>query len=128
MAPEAKKNVQLVEISVANLIEALPDALIVADESGTVCLVNEQSEWLFGRSRTELVGMQIEALMPDRFRRTHVKDRQLFADNPSVRAMGHDKIAILAVNRNGVEVPVSIALAPLMTQSGMFVIATIRRT
>ena len=125
---ESRQNVLLIEISVANLIEALPDALLVIEETGTVCLANAQAEWLFGRPRAELVGMNLEKLMPERFRRKHMVQRADYVNNPAGRSMGHEKMPLLALNRTGAEIPVSIALAPLMTASGMFVIAVIRRT
>ena len=50
-----------------SLVESSPDALVVFDQSGSVLLVNGQSERLFGYRREELLGLSIEFLIPELF-------------------------------------------------------------
>jgi PAS domain S-box-containing protein len=53
------------------LIEAVPDALLMIDEQGRIALVNKQVEVLFGYSRRELLGQELEYLLPERFHTLH---------------------------------------------------------
>ncbi|HVH60087.1 MAG TPA: PAS domain S-box protein, partial [Candidatus Sulfotelmatobacter sp.] len=58
------------------LLESAPDAMVIVDASGTITLVNAQTEGLFGYKREELLGKPVEVLMPDRFRRNHLGHRE----------------------------------------------------
>src|ERR1700722_16035631 len=53
------------------LLEAVPDAIVVVDQAGTIVLVNEQAEKLFGYRRDELIGKPSEILVSEHFRGQH---------------------------------------------------------
>ncbi|MFD9585325.1 PAS domain S-box protein, partial [Streptomyces sp. NPDC059980] len=53
------------------LLEAAPDAMVIVDDTGTIRLVNAQTEALFGYRREELLGHPVELLVPGRFRAHH---------------------------------------------------------
>src|SRR5262245_13954458 len=72
------------EDSLRAVLESVPDAIIAADGRGTIVLVNRQTEDLFGYDRSELLGRPVELLIPERFRVTHVEQRQRYFDNPQV--------------------------------------------
>ncbi|MFG2478918.1 PAS domain-containing protein, partial [Streptomyces fagopyri] len=45
------------------LLEAAPDAMVIVDDTGTIKLVNAQTESLFGYRREELLGRPVEILV-----------------------------------------------------------------
>ena len=106
------------------LVEASPNALIVADAEGTIVLVNAQTETLFGYSRAELLGQKVEALVPERFRGHHPGMRRGFSHNPIARPMGAGR-DLYGLRKDGTEVPVEIGLNPVKTDEGMFVLTSI---
>jgi PAS domain S-box-containing protein len=108
-----------------SLIEAVPDALVVADPGGRIVMVNAQTEQLFGYRRDELVGYPIELLVPERLRDRHVGQRDSFFSAPHMRPMGEGR-DLSGRRKDGLEVPVEISLSPLHTSGGSLVVASIR--
>ena len=51
-------------MALEGFLEAAPDAIVVVDRTGSIVIVNQLAERLFGYSRQELLGMQIEGLVP----------------------------------------------------------------
>lgn len=107
------------------LLEAAPDAFVVADSQGRIVIVNRQAEILFGYSRSDLLGKTVEMLMPDRFRQVHSKHRRNFHAAPSARPMGTG-MTLFGLRRDGSEFPVEISLSPLETEEGFLVASAIR--
>ncbi|MGB7603237.1 MAG: PAS domain S-box protein [Candidatus Sulfotelmatobacter sp.] len=108
-----------------DLLEALPDAIVAVDRDGIIAQVNSQAQELFGYSREELIGQKVEMLVPEGYRARHHRHRQTFADTPKTRRMGAD-LDLYARRRNGSEFPVEIALSPVSTEKGSFVLSAIR--
>jgi PAS domain S-box-containing protein len=94
------------------LLESLPDAIFEVDAGGRIVLANTEAERMFGRSREELLGLQVEALIPERFRRNHVSHRDRYGGHPVRRPMGAG-LDLFAVRKDGSEFAVDINLSPL---------------
>ena len=108
-----------------SVLDAAPDAMIIVDEAGTVCFANRQVSSLFGYSHDQVIGMDIEQLMPERFRRRHVAHRQEYEQALRSRAMG-EGLALFGRRVDGSEFPVEISLSPIRTPEQLLIAAAIR--
>ena len=52
------------DIYFRHLLESAPDAMIIVDDKGKIALVNKQAEEMFGHDRHEMLGKQVEMLIP----------------------------------------------------------------
>ena len=109
----------------SRLLTVLPDGIAFVDEQGVIRYANEFFVGLTGYARGELVGQNIESLVPSSHRGTHVLNIRDFARNPIVRTMGRSS-DLTVLHRDGREVPVDIALAPLVLNGKLWMIVLIR--
>ena len=107
------------------LLETAPDAMVIIDQTGTIQLVNAQTERLFGYQREALVGKKVEMLVPERLRGGHVGHRESYFTAPKVRGMGAGR-ELAGRRKDGTEFPIEISLSPLETEGGIWATAAVR--
>ena len=105
-------------------LEAAPTGMLMTDGLGRITFVNSRIETLFGYRKDELIGRDIEILIPQRFRTVHPNFRRSFYERPGIRAMGAGR-ELFALRKDGTELPVEIGLTPLRTSQGGFVLSSI---
>ena len=105
-------------------LEAAPTGMLMMDDQGTIVLVNAQIEMLFGHSRDELLGKTIDMLVPERFRADQPWLRKSFLVDPNTQDTSVRR-ELYGLRRDGTEVPIEIALNPLRTSEGEFVLSSI---
>src|SRR3989442_1633549 len=91
------------------LLDAAPDAIILIDASGTIRLVNERAERLFGYPRRELLGQPSTLVLPDDVRVARDAERDVYG-----------------LRRDGSRFLAEVSLSPLVTDGGPLVTAVVR--
>jgi protein-histidine pros-kinase len=108
-----------------NILESAPDAMIIIDHHGKIAVVNGQAEEMFGYTRRQLLGQEIEMLLPASLRDRHISHRAGYAANPQLRPMGIN-LELRGQRRDGTEFPVEISLSPFTAATGAFISSVIR--
>jgi PAS domain S-box-containing protein len=99
------------------VVEAIPNAIVVIDESGKIIMLNPQTERLFGYTQAELIGQPVERLLPARFQADHPRYRAVYLTRPETRPMGHGR-DLYGRHKDGREIPLEIGLSAIDTPQG----------
>ena len=108
------------------LIEEAPDAILQVDEQGTIVIANRTSERMFGYTREELLGSNVDQLVPDVNRSAHAEQRASFLSSGVSIPMEKRVGDLHARRKDGTEFPAEIGLSPVKTGAGLFVTAVVR--
>ncbi len=94
------------------LLESAPDAILVADRHGRILMINQCLERLFGYSREELLGKNLDMLLPEAYRERHHHDRVKFFQVPEQRGM-LAKPRLEGLRKDGSLIPLDITTSIL---------------
>lgn len=127
----AELNKKLSEIVIdsemfSQIIEALPNGLIIIDEEGTIHHINNQITLMFGYPRSLLISKSINVLLSPELGDTHTKHLTKFFSNPTARPMNLSK-TLSGMHRSGRTVNVQISIGPLISEQGILGLGLVRR-
>lgn len=114
----------LESLSFHALFDAAADASLLTDDAGNVILANPAAQQLLGYAEDEIVNLSVESLIPARYRINHTQFRNSFFTKPEKRTMGNGR-ELVALSRDGRELPVDISLSPLQVQGRPYVLISI---
>ncbi len=107
------------------VFKAAPDGIVIVDDRGRILHGNPQLQEMFGYEPEDLVGEEIEILIPARSRRRHASQRVAYGRTPRVRPMGLG-LELRGLRRDGNEFPVEVSLSPMELDGRPVVIAVVR--
>jgi len=111
---QAQAALRAAEAKFRGVLEAARDAVLIADASERIRLVNSQAERLFGYRREQVLGRHLTALLPE-LRRQKTRRRP-----------GTQALELLGRRKDGSLVPVELSLSRLETPEGMLIFGDIR--
>jgi PAS domain S-box-containing protein len=97
--------------------EAAAQGILGVSQDGRIVMVNHRTEELFGYPRGELLGQELELLLPEQFRASHIGSRNGYFAEPRMRAMGAG-MDLAGRRKDGTEFPVEIGLSHVTTPEG----------
>ncbi|MEO6550218.1 MAG: PAS domain S-box protein [Ferruginibacter sp.] len=107
------------------LLEAMPDALIIADGNGVITLVNHQTEKLFGYTKSALTGKPIDFLTAEPFKKAYTRFQKQFFSIPDSIVI-EKKFDLCGLRQNGHEFPAEVHVSTIRLEDGLYLCATIR--
>ena len=124
-APAAVLATGAAPVPPGGLLEALQDAVVLADGDGTIAAASARLEEMFGYGPGEMPGIPVESLVPEGLQEAHRGHRSAWARSPSARPMGAG-MQLAGLRKDGTTFPVRISLTPVTTASGQLTLAVIR--
>ncbi|MBI2306687.1 MAG: EAL domain-containing protein [Rhodocyclales bacterium] len=107
------------------IFESAADGIVVSDAEGRIVMMNRQAEAISGYGREELLGQQIEALVPEPHRHGHAARCQaLYAAGRS--CMMGELSQIQLRRKDGSELAVDISLSPVEAAGERLITSIVR--
>lgn len=110
--------------AVKEIFQSMSEGIIMVDEAGIIAVANPVAEQVFGYRSGELNKMQMENLLPERYRGKHHMFRQGFNAHPEPRRMGVGR-DLTGLRKDGSEFPVEISLSYTRVKGKLFIMAFI---
>jgi PAS domain S-box-containing protein len=112
------------EIGLRDLLTSAAIAIVMTDESGMIAFANTMAEQIFGYAEGELLGVQVEALVPAGARATHVAHRAGFLASAFPPSLGKER-GVAGQRKDGTVFPVELSLSKLQREGGALSVAFI---
>ncbi len=108
-----------------DLLEAMPDAMIIIDATGEIVRVNAEAERKFGTSRDRLVGQDITGIVPEGLKERLAVDELNSAEMAMVRNLG-SSTELVGRREDGSTFPIEVTLGHFGGGGGRLAVAAIR--
>ena len=105
-------------------VEAAPIAMLMADAGGRIVLANPALEEMFGYASGELLGRQIETLLPAAWYERHIRHRKDFFAMPGVRRMSPE-LELSGRRKDDSEFPVEVGISHIVLGQTPLAVATV---
>jgi PAS domain S-box-containing protein len=107
------------------LLEAVPDAMVMVNLAGKIVLLNVQAERKFGYRRDELLGQPVGNIIPEGFAERLIADAQRSPEEALAQQIGAG-LELTGRRKDGSSFPIEIMLSPLESAEGILITAAIR--
>jgi PAS domain S-box-containing protein len=112
--------------AIVELLQAMPDAVLVATTDGRIAAVNTNLCTLSGYSEKALIDSSVDDLVPGRFRAQHVALRTRYVESGVGARSMSERLDIVLLRADGTEVPVDVSLTTIPYADDRVVVAAIR--
>jgi len=114
-------------IDYQQLVEALGDAVVVADADGMIRLWNPAAERLFGYTQIDALGRSLDLIIPERLRQRHWAGYDKAMASGETR-LGRDLLQVPALHKDGRTLSIAFTVGLLFgpEQSVAGIVAVIR--
>lgn len=107
------------------LLETVSEGVVIVDNHQHIMEVNQSSETIFGYTKTELMGKELNLLIPSNFHDNHSKYFDEFIKKGKRRTMG-EATDIFALKKDGTIIPVEVELNPFKIYNKTYVMALVK--
>ena len=106
------------------LSEAISEGIIIVNEKQEVVASNGAANTMFGYDKDELLGEQLNVLIPRKYHKSHDGHFNNFIDHSHKRQMGHGR-DLYGLRKDGTTFPVEAGLNPFQIYENTYVMALV---
>tara|TARA_R110002051_G_scaffold48308_2_gene95289 strand:- start:36707 stop:37858 length:1152 start_codon:yes stop_codon:yes gene_type:complete len=106
------------------LSEGISEGIIVVNTKQEIVATNSSAEEMFGYGKDELIGKQLDCIIPNRYHHKHDDHFSSFMEKSEKRKMGHGR-DLSGLRKNGEELPVEAGLNPFNLYGNRYVMALV---
>ena len=100
-----------------SITQTAPDAIVVIDESGIIDTINPAAERLFGYASDELVGENVNILMPSPYREAHDAHLARYRETGRKRVIGIGRV-VVGRRKDGTTFPARLSIGEIELEHG----------
>lgn len=125
---EQVENVAQFEPNIMVILEAIPDPMLIVDQTGKIIAANSLVEKLFNYTNSQLLNSVIEDLIPERFRFQHARHREQYNTKPFVKPMivGAITVNFYGFKSTNEEFPIDVSVSPLTLNEKVYTLVGMR--
>ncbi|WP_081929167.1 PAS domain S-box protein [Microvirga sp. BSC39] len=113
------------EAHLRSILETVPDAMVVADESGIIRSFSATAVNMFGYQPEEVIGTNVKFLMPLPYREQHDGYIRRYRETGERRIIGSGRVAV-AQRKDGSTFPMEVQVGEMQSDGERFFTAFIR--
>jgi two-component system sensor kinase FixL len=113
------------EAHLASILETVPDAMIVIDERGIIRSFSSAAERQFGYSAAEVIGKNVNLLMPSPYRENHDRYIERYRRTGERRIIGIGRL-VVGERKDGSTFPMELAVGEMRSADRHFFTGFIR--
>jgi PAS domain S-box-containing protein len=99
------------ELGFREMLINAPEAILMTESDGDIVFANRLAAQIFGFEETELIGKNVDSLVPERLRSEHRAQRAHFFGAPTARRMGSSGQPICGLRKDGSEFPAEVVIS-----------------
>lgn len=122
---KVRRDAKLLEARFRDLLECMPDGIVMSNATGHIVLANSQAQRLFGYEAHELLGLPVDCLLRDRTQEPREQQREGRFKPADSNATGAG-LAFHALRKDGREIPVEVSIGRVQTEEGSLLMSAIR--
>lgn len=122
----AEHSLRLSEAKFSGIVSIAADAIISVDREQRITVFNEGAESIFGYRKAEMIGAQLERLLPERFRAKHREHFAEFAAREATARPMAEQQEVFGLRKNGEEFPAEASISKVTVADATFLSVVLR--
>jgi len=113
------------ETQLRSVLDTVGEGIIVIDTSGNIVMLNQEVQDLFGYQRDELVGKNLQVLMPEKYRSAYAAGMKRYLETGVAKVL-EKRLELEGQNKEGLVFPIELRITETRIDSRTLFTAAVR--